>query len=107
MLQVAVGRGQGLPPGPGEDFCLPPKSDREFPSGLGKGPHQNGASVWPGPQRVRCEPAWGGAGQRDAGLAGAGKPEQGWWMGGEELILVPNLKNGSFFSSPIFFFFMF
>lgn len=38
MLQVALGRGQSLPPGPGEDFCLPPKSDRVLPSVLGKGP---------------------------------------------------------------------
>lgn len=43
MLQVEVGRGQRLPPGPGEDLCLPPKSDRVLPRVLGKGPHQNGA----------------------------------------------------------------
>lgn len=91
MLQVAVGRGQSLPPGPGEDFCLPCKSDRMLPSVLGEGPHQNGASVWPGPRRMRRAASMGRAGQQqqeDAGLCGAGKPEQGWWMGSKELILI-------------------
>lgn len=112
MPQGAVGRGQRLPPGPGEDLCLPPKSDRVLPYVLGEGAHKVPVclkkkkkkekrmvlSVRPGPQRRRraAGVGWGraaaaGGSPRGCGArGGAGKPEQGWWMGGKERIFFPN-----------------